>query len=98
MKWLTPEDVILLNQHLDQTSRGIKNQLHELKRDPKYCDHWKPMTGRKLPKSSPKKEKGVSQRVDLLEVYCEPESNLTRVCNQKGGRAIRFTLDDGSYH
>ena len=95
MKWLTPEEVILLNQHLDKASRGIADQLHELKRDPKYCDHWKPMTGMKSPKDIPKKKRGVSQRVDLLEVYCEPESSLTRVCNQKGGRAIRFTRNDG---
>ena len=43
----------------------------------------------------PKFKNWVGKRVDLLEIYCETSSQLTHVCNQKGGRAIRFTKDDG---
>ena len=36
-----------------------------------------------------------SRPVDLLEVYCGPESQLTHQVNCLGGRAIRFTKRDG---
>ena len=35
------------------------------------------------------------ERLDILEVYCFPDSQLTRVANQLGLRAKRFTLQDG---
>ena len=35
------------------------------------------------------------QNIDLLEVYCGPESQLTHQINRLGGRAIRFTKGDG---
>ena len=33
--------------------------------------------------------------LDLLEVYCEPDSNLTNVLNTMGLKAKRFTVQDG---
>lgn len=34
-------------------------------------------------------------RLDVLEIYCEPESRLTKVCQQLGLKARRFTRADG---
>ena len=33
--------------------------------------------------------------VDLMEIYCEPNSQLVHQVNSRGGRAIRFTKEDG---
>lgn len=33
--------------------------------------------------------------VDLLEAYCDEESQLTKHVIQRGGRAVRFTKRDG---
>ena len=35
------------------------------------------------------------ERLDILEVYCFPDSQLTRVANHLGLKAKRFTLQDG---
>ena len=36
-----------------------------------------------------------SCRLDLLEIYCEPDSNLTKVITEMGMKAKRFTRQDG---
>lgn len=35
------------------------------------------------------------RRIDLLEVYTEPNSTLTQEVNKRGGKAVRFTKEDG---
>ena len=46
--------------------------------------------------SAPKTQKEFYSRpVDLLEVYCEEDSQLTHRVNQSGGVALRFTKRDG---
>ena len=46
--------------------------------------------------SGPKTQKEFYSRpVDLLEVYCEEDSQLTHRVNQSGGVALRFTKRDG---
>ena len=36
-----------------------------------------------------------SRPLDLLEVYCGPNSQITTHVNRKGGHAMRFTFNDG---
>lgn len=36
-----------------------------------------------------------SHQIDLLEVYADPNSPLTDAINRRGGRALRFTKQDG---
>jgi hypothetical protein len=36
-----------------------------------------------------------SRPLDLLEVYCGPNSQITHHIIKRGGRAMRFTCDDG---
>ena len=95
VKWLTPQEMVLLSNSLEQRTQEIQTKLKDLKGDPKYCDTPKIKSGRPMTKGAQKKANRVCKKIDLLEVYCEPESQLTRVCDQKGGRAERFTRDDG---
>ena len=39
-----------------------------------------------------------SRPVDLLEIYCEPNSQITQQVNRAGGRALRFSPEDGDLH
>ena len=41
------------------------------------------------------RSKSQTKPLDLLEIYCEPESNLTKIAQQQGLRARRFTRQDG---
>jgi len=37
-----------------------------------------------------------SSKLDVLEIYCSSESELTRQCQHQGLRSIRFGLRDGN--
>ena len=93
MKILTPNEVALLQSELQEKSHKIQDGLSKLSCDPKYQFQRK-SSGIKHGKVT-KVGKGVNKRVDLLEIYCEKDSQLTKVCNMKGGRALRFTKEDG---
>ena len=93
LKTLTPDEVAFIQCELQDKSQKIQDGLSKLSSDPKYCG---------IKESSEMKRertkfsgKWVSKRVDLLEIYCDEESELTKVCNMKGGRALRFTKEDG---
>ena len=57
--------------------------------------------GKALKESSISKSRvtlgAMGRKVDLLEVYCEPNSQWVQQVNAKGGHAIRFTRLDGIY-
>jgi len=90
LKLLSTEEMLLIQQSVETLTNQIELDLQGLKRDRQYVDN----------KGSPKTKlqhvpKYLGPRVDLLEVYCDEGSQLTRVCNQKGGRALRFTREHG---
>jgi hypothetical protein len=39
--------------------------------------------------------KNPKDQIDLLEVYCEPNSQLSKQIQHMGGKSLRFTKDDG---
>ena len=48
----------------------------------------------KLIKSNQQKP-GQGRPLDLLEIYCSPNSTITTFVNKRGGHAMRFTKEDG---
>ena len=93
LKTLTPDEVALIQCELQDKSQKIQDGLSKLSSDPKYSGSKKSSEMKRARiKSS---GKWVGKRVDLLEIYCDEESELTKVCNMKGGRALRFTKEDG---
>ena len=48
-----------------------------------------------VPTETAPRSKSRTKPLDLLEIYCEPESNLTKIAQQQGLRARRFTREDG---
>ena len=93
LKTLTPDEVAFIQCELQDKSQKIQDGLSKLSSDPIYCGIKKSSEiTRERTKFS---GKWVSKRVDLLEIYCDEESELTKVRNMKGGRALRFTKEDG---
>lgn len=92
IKGLSLEHVNFIQKEVEKFSQQIQKGLDQLKWDPKYSEPKK-----SLRTGVTKKDGGMThgKGVDVLEVYCEQESQITKVCNQRGGRAIRFTRDDG---
>ena len=92
IKGLSQEHVNFIQNEVKKVSQKIQNGLDQLKWDPKYSEPKK-----SLRTGVTKRNGGMThgKAVDILEVYCEHESQITKVCNQRGGRAIRFTKDDG---
>ena len=43
----------------------------------------------------PRKESGAQRKLNLLEIYCEEDSQLVRVANMYGLASRRFTINDG---
>ena len=93
LKTLTPDEVAFFQCELQDKSQKIQDGLSKLSSDPIYCGIKKSSEiTRERTKFS---GKWVSKRFDLLEIYCDEESELTKVRNMKGGRALRFTKEDG---
>jgi len=92
IKGLSQEHVNFIQKEVERYSQQIQKGLDQLKWDPKYSE-----PKRSLRTGVTKKYRGIThgRTVDILEVYCDQESQITKVCNQRGGRAIRFTKDDG---
>ena len=75
--------VLVLHENVSQKILEIQGGLSKLKEK-------HPVLG------FPKTTKGSDSRpIDLLEVYCGDESQITQQINQQGGRALRFTKKDG---
>ena len=93
MKILTPNEVAFIQSELQDKSQKIQDGLSKLTCDPKY--QFRRKSSEIKQGRVTKMGKWVGKRVDLLEIYCDKDSQLTKVCNMKGGRAIRFTKEDG---
>ena len=82
---ISEDQLRMLRQQMDVLVNDIEGNLEQMKRK-------HPSIGR----PSTKTEKLIQSRpVDLLEIYCESNSQLTNQVNRFGGCAIRFTVQDG---
>ena len=70
----------VLIQKIDQYVHVIEDGLSRLKQHPTLLTKRNQFRGRP---------------VDLLEIYCHPQSQITHQINRAGGNAIRFTKKDG---
>ena len=75
----------MLQQKMDVLVGEIENNLEQIKKKHPSIVR-APLKSEKLTPSRP---------VDLLEVYCEPNSQLTQQVTKLGGCALRFTIQDG---
>ena len=73
------------DQELSNLVEKIENQLEEL------AQH---STDVRTRHCAPRTDNS-TERLDILEIYCYPDSSLTHVANQMGLRVRRFTLQDG---
>jgi hypothetical protein len=82
IKGLSQEHVNFIQNEVKKVSQKIQNGLDQLKWDPKYSEPKK-----SLRTGVTKRNGGMThgKAVDILEVYCEHESQITKVCNQRGG-------------
>ena len=91
-----------MSEKLNNLTHQIEGGLSTLKKDPAYVfkservykcrgKNLNMLGNSNLKKSMTKTTNGI----DLLEVYCDTESQLTKQVNLLGGRAVRFTKQDG---
>ena len=96
------EQLIQMAEKLNNLTHQIEGGLSTLKKDPAYVfkservykcrgKNLNMLGNSNLKKSMTKTTNGI----DLLEVYCDTESQLTKQVNLLGGRAVRFTKQDG---
>ena len=83
LELLTESQVMFLHNEISKRMCEIQGGLSNLKQK-------HPAVASIHPKPVP-----YSRPVDLLEVYCEKESQITQQINRCGGNAIRFTREDG---
>ena len=88
LKCLSSQEEQTILMSLEMKSREIQDGLEVL---PMICgQNWDGQKGKLRSKFGSQ-----NQQVDLLEIYCEPNSQLVQQVNSKGGRAIRFSRTDG---
>ena len=88
LKCLSSQEEHTILMSLEMKSREIQDELSVL---PTSCgQNW---DGQKGKHRSIFGSQG--KQVDLLEIYCEPNSQLAQQVNSKGGRALRFSRTDG---
>ena len=87
---LSPHEEQLIHEALQNRIQGIENEFSELPCSSMFVSEG--LRNRvKISKNTP----NVQRKVTLLEVYCEPNSQLTHQVNLQKGRALRFTRNDG---
>ena len=82
---ISQDQLRMLQQKMDVLVGEIENNLEQIKKKHPSIVR-APLKSEKLTPSRP---------VDLLEVYCEPNSQLTQQVTKLGGCALRFTIQDG---
>ena len=88
LKCLSSQEEQTILMSLEMKSREIQDELEVLPMI--YGQNWDGQKGNTRSKFGSQ-----NQQVDLLEIYCEPNSQLVQQVNSKGGRAIRFSRTDG---
>lgn len=99
-----PEHV---EDRLQKRTHEIEDGLSKLQIDFAYVGHWPDRKWKSVinhaqisrgfrgKREGPNVKKMSPEGVDLLEAYCDEESQLTKHVIQRGGRAVRFTKRDG---
>ena len=92
---LTADQEKLIHQELAMKISEIEQGLSTLPRnglDKGVVPWWK--TQSKMVRNS-REARSQSRPLDLLEVYCSPNSQITQWVNKHGGHARRFSFQDG---
>ena len=87
LKNLTPQEEQSIHVAIEKRADEIQHVLNV----------WENQRSRNVEKGNSGRHQMFShgQQVDLLEVYCEPNSQLAQQVNARGGRATRFSMTDG---
>ena len=80
---LSEDQVAMIHESISSKMTEIQGGLSSLRQNHAF-----------LTQKNPQKSSD-DRPLDLLEVYCGPESQLTHQINRLGGRAMRFTKGDG---
>ena len=90
-----------LHANLQGKATEIEHGLISLKADERYVGSRPKIVkshGQYFQYDGSKKSKGQQNpkdQIDLLEIYCEPNSQLSKQVQRMGGKSLRFTKDDG---
>ena len=90
-----------LHANLQSKATEIEHGLITLKADDRYVGSRPKIVkshGQYFQYDGSKKSKcqqNPKDQIDLLEIYCEPNSQLSKQVQRMGGKSLRFTKDDG---